>query len=101
MQAHPNDLEIQNNEAGQQFEANVDGDLAFVEYRRSGNKLVLVHTEVPEALEGRGIGSQLAHAALEYARAQHLGVVPLCPFVASYIRRHPEYQDLVHPSSHT
>ena len=101
MQAHPNDLEIQNNEAGQQFEANVDGDLAFVEYRRSGNKLVLVHTEVPEALEGRGIGSQLAHAALEYARAQGLGVVPLCPFVASYIRRHPEYQDLVHPNSHT
>ena len=98
MQAHPNDLEIQNNEAGQQFEANVDGDLAFVEYRRSGNKLVLVHTEVPEALEGHGIGSRLAHAALEYARAQHLGVVPLCPFVTSYIRRHPEYQDLVHPT---
>ncbi len=59
--------------------------------------IVFTHTEVPEALEGHGIAAKLAHTALEHARAQRLTVVPLCPFVASYIRRHAEYQGLVHP----
>jgi predicted GNAT family acetyltransferase len=89
---------IENNAAAQQFEAKVDGYLAVVEYRFVGENIVFTHTEVPEALAGHGIANKLAHAALEYARAQQLLVVPLCPFVTSYIRHHPEYQTLVEPA---
>ncbi len=93
-----NDLDkvvVENNEAAHRFEAKVDGDVALVAYRRSGDRIIFTHTEVPEALEGRGLGSKLAHTALDFARAQKLTVVPLCPFVAAYIRRHREYADLV------
>ena len=79
----------------QRFEATVDGQRAFVAYRSHGETIVFTHTEVPPALEGRGIGSALAKAALEYARGAGLAVVPLCPFVASYIRRHPQYEPLI------
>lgn len=54
------------------------------------------HTEVLEALEGQGIGSQLVHEALEAAKGRGLAVAPTCSFVTGYIRRHPEYRDLVH-----
>jgi hypothetical protein len=57
--------------------------------------LSLVHTEVPAELEGHGIGGRLAKAGLEFARQENLKVVPSCPFVAAYIRRHPEYLELV------
>ena len=74
-----------------------DGDRMIGEaaYRRRNGRLALIHTEVDEALEGRGLGSRLVRAALDDAREQGLEVVPLCPFVASYIDRHPEYQDVV------
>ena len=62
---------------------------------RKPNRLVLIHTEVPAVMGGRGIASRLAHDALEYARAHNAKVVPLCPFVRAYIGRHPEYRDLV------
>ena len=64
-------------------------------YRRRNGRIALIHTEVDEALEGRGLGSRLVTAALDDARDQGLEVVPLCPFVASFIDRHPEYQDIV------
>ncbi len=89
---------IENNRMAQRFQAQVDGNLAMVEYGLVGASIVFVHTEVPEALAGHGIANKLAHTALEYARTQQLTVVPLCPFVASYIRRHPEYQALVEPA---
>ena len=88
-------LVVNNNEAEEQFEAEVNGERAFIQYHRMGERIVFIHTEVPEALEGHGIASKLAREALEVARAQHLIVVPLCPFVTSYIRRHPEYGSLV------
>jgi predicted GNAT family acetyltransferase len=56
-----------------------------------------MHTEVPEALEGHGIAGKMAQFALEDAHARHLAVIPRCPFVAGYIRRHPAYADLVPP----
>ena len=88
---------VENNEAAQRFEAKVDTYLALMHYRRAGEAIVFTHTEVPEELEGQGIAGRLARTALEYARARQLTVVPFCPFVASYIRRHHEYADLVHP----
>lgn len=77
------------------FEAEVEGRTAFLDYTVQNDRLHLNHTSVPEALEGRGIGSRLARAALDSARERGLGVIPNCRFVASYIRRHPGYLDLV------
>jgi predicted GNAT family acetyltransferase len=69
------------------------------EYNGWRTRSCLPITEVPEALEGQGIGSALARGALDDVRAQGLQVIPLCPFVAAFIRRHPEYLDLVSPVS--
>src|SRR5260370_166538 len=85
---------VTNNEAAQQYEARVDGLLSLVAYRLHGDRIVFTHTEVPAALEGRGIASVLARTALADASARQLQVVPLCPFVRAYIERHPEYQSL-------
>jgi predicted GNAT family acetyltransferase len=88
---------FRDNRAASRYELEVDGEVAVINYKCSGDRIALVHTEVPSALEGRGIGSQLARAALEDAGARHLVVVPRCPFVAAYIRRHQEYLPLVAP----
>lgn len=79
------------------FEAVVDGLTAFAEYRLEPGVLILPHTVVPPELGGRGIAGALAEAALGYARAQGLAVKPTCPFIASYIGKHPEWRDIVHP----
>ena len=89
------DIAVENDAAANRFVARVDGQTAELQYERFPDRIVLVHTEVPAALRGRGIADKLAHTALEYARAEHLRVVPRCPFVAAYLRRHPEYQDLL------
>ena len=77
------------------FELDLDGHTAFSEYRREGDVLTIMHTEVPKALEGRGIGSALVRGLLDLVRAQGLKVVPRCPFVKAYIERHAEYADLL------
>jgi predicted GNAT family acetyltransferase len=93
---------VEDNPAAQRFEANVAGHLAIIQYRLEGPNIVFIHTEVPAALEGKGVGSALVRTALESARERQLGVIPLCPFVASYIRRHQkEYLDLVVPEHRT
>ena len=88
-------LNIINNEQRQQFQLEVEGELASLEYRLYEGMIMLMHTEVPAALGGRGIGSALAEYALNYARANHLPVKVYCPFVATYVKRHPEYQDII------
>lgn len=88
---------VEKNEAEQRFEVRLEETLSLLEYRREGDRIVYTHTEVPDALEGRGIGSRLARTALDYARAENLSVVPLCPFVSAYIKRHPEYLGIVDP----
>ena len=88
-------LNIFNNEQRQQFQLKLDGELATLEYRLNEGKIVLMHTEVPDKLGGRGIGSALVEFALNYARANHLPVKVYCPFVAAYLKRHPEQQDIV------
>lgn len=81
-------------EAGR-FEARVDGRLAVCDYRLAGGIASFVHTEVPDALQGRGIAAALVQAALTWARDQGYRVQPLCSYVAVYMRRHPETQDLL------
>jgi predicted GNAT family acetyltransferase len=86
---------VNDNEAEERYEAEIDGQLAVIEYERAGDRIIFLHTEVPAALEGHGIAAKMARVALEDARARQLAVIPLCPYVASYIRRHPEYKTLV------
>jgi uncharacterized protein len=81
------------------FEVTVDGELAgFLVYRAKKGLLALIHTEVEERFEGRGLGGRLARFALDQAREGGLAVLPFCPFVNEWIRRHPEYVDLVPPA---
>ena len=74
--------EVQHNPLEKRFEVELNGDLAVLEYKMDAGKLIATHTGVPVALEGKGIASRLARAALEYARAHELKVVPLCSFMA-------------------
>lgn len=76
------------------FAVYVEGETAVLEYRLSNGDVIYTHTGVPPALEGRGIGSRLARAGLDWARAEGLRVVPVCSFMAGYIKRHTEYMDL-------
>ncbi|MFI6095356.1 GNAT family N-acetyltransferase [Lentzea sp. NPDC051213] len=81
------------NSAESRYEVHVEGALAgFLEYRIIGDVIALVHTEVDEAYAGQGLGAQLAKFALEDAQARDVKVSPLCPFVAKYIDKHPEYR---------
>ena len=89
--------DIVHNAAAQRFEVVLDGALARCDYRRVGNVLQINHTEVPVALEGRGIAGKLVAATLEHAKAQGLRVAPYCSYVRSYMRRHPETQALLAP----
>ncbi|HET7738425.1 MAG TPA: GNAT family N-acetyltransferase [Tepidiformaceae bacterium] len=89
--------EITNNIEDGRFETIVDGERAELAYFRRADLVYFVHTEVPRAIEGRGIAAELAKHGLEWARAEGLAVVPRCPYVRSYLDRHPEYQDLVAP----
>ena len=84
------DLKIENNGDSSRFEVLVNGKLARLDYRVEPGTIVLLHVEVPAKEEGRGIASSLAKTALDFARDRGLKVVARCPFVAAYMRKHPE-----------
>lgn len=87
--------DVRDNTERHRFELDADGHVAFSNYRRDDGAITIMHTEVPKELGGKGIGSVLVRGLLEIVRAQGLKVVPLCPFVAGYIAKHPEYADLL------
>jgi predicted GNAT family acetyltransferase len=87
--------DVRDNTERHRFELDADGHVAFSNYRRDDGTITIMHTEVPTELGGKGIGSALVRGLLEIVRAQGLKVVPLCPFVAGYIAKHPEYADLL------
>ncbi len=88
--------EIRDNKDRSQYETIIDGNTAYVAYdREGGNRIVFTHTVVPDALAGRGLAGELVTFALNDARAQGLKVVPQCPYVQSYLKKHPEYADLI------
>lgn len=95
MQEQPVEYKVVNNKAARRFEIQVGEHFAFSEYILDNPYIVYHHTEVPVHLEGRGLASRIIRTALDYAREQGYTVVPSCPFVAGYIKKHPEYQDLV------
>jgi len=90
------EADVVDNPDERRYEAHLDGRVAAIaEYRLARERIIFFHTEVDPAFEGRGVGSRLARAVLDDARARGLRVTPKCPFIAAYIRRHPEYADLV------
>ncbi|HEU4631059.1 MAG TPA: GNAT family N-acetyltransferase [Gemmatimonadaceae bacterium] len=91
----PHTQTVTHDERAHRFEIETDAGVGYLAYRPEPDALVLLHTDVPVGAEGQGVGSALARAALEHARAQGLHAVVLCPFVHGYMQRHPEYADLV------
>lgn len=91
------DESVINNTDKSRFEVTYGSQRSELVYRldNDGGAIDLVHTEVPEELTGQGIGSQLVTTALQYARDNKLKAIPSCPFVASYVERHPEWKDVV------
>ena len=91
--------DVRDNPELHRFEADLgDGSHAVAVYNLLSGKIMFTHTEVPEAFEGRGIGTALIRAGLGAARERGLKVIPTCPFFASYIKRHTEEHDLLDPA---
>lgn len=95
MASEDGSFQVSNNERTHRFEVESGEQTAFLSYRHVGGSLTLDHTEVPPELEGRGIASKLTRTALDYAREKGLEVVPLCPYVSRYLKKHSEYLDLL------
>jgi predicted GNAT family acetyltransferase len=81
---------VTHNEAKGQFEIMLGDEKAILQYHRMEQHISLLHTEVPESSRGRGLGEQLVHAAMDFAHFNQLKVVPVCPFVKTYLQKHPE-----------
>jgi uncharacterized protein len=86
---------VRNNTAQSRFELDVEGGIAFANYRATPSAIIITHTETPRALRGRGIASKLVESALELIRADGHKVIAGCGFVVDYLSKHPEYGDLV------
>jgi predicted GNAT family acetyltransferase len=96
MSSNEHPLKVIDNAEEHRFEARLDGAIAgHVTYRMAGGVLVLLHTEVAPEFEGKGVGGQLAAGTLQQIRERGLKIRIVCPFIASYVERHPEYNDLV------
>ena len=89
------DITITHDESAQRFETIIDGQTGYISYQQRNNTLVYDHTIVPQSLGGRGVGTALVKHALDYAREQNKKVVPQCSFVSTYIKKHPDYKDLL------
>jgi len=97
MDKNLDEVVVRDNTSANRYEAQVGNHLAVITYERVPGRITFIHTLVPPALEGHHIADKMAHTVLEEARAAGLAVIPRCPYVAAYIRRHPEYTDLVPP----
>ena len=86
--------DVRDNKAQSRFELDVEGGVAFANYRATPSTVIITHTETPRTLRGRGIASELVRGALELIRADGLKVVAGCGFVVDYLSKHPEYADL-------
>ena len=94
------DYAIHDNAEKSRFEADLgDGSIAIADYRLVDGRIIFIHTKVPRAHEGQGIGSGLIRFALKSARERGLKVIPVCRFFADYIEKHAEEQDLLDPAS--
>ncbi len=88
---------VRHNTKDGRFETDTEGGLALVNYIIDGDKITFTHTEVPHEAEGKGVAGKLVGSAMAYARANSLRVIPRCPYVGAWMKRHPEYDDILHP----
>lgn len=91
-------IELIKNEAEQRFEMHVNEHFAFIEYKETQNKIALTHTESPEALQGTGAGTAVVEKVLAYVKQSGKLLLPFCPFVFAYIKRHSEWKSIVDPA---
>jgi uncharacterized protein len=82
-------------QSDRRFELEVEGHTAFINYKLSGNALTLIHTEVPPELGGKGVAAAIVEKALAFAKEKGYKIVPLCPYVQTYLKRHPEWNEIV------
>lgn len=94
-QQHPMSFTLIDNVAQKRYEFQLPEHTPCIEYIKTKDKIYLTHTEVPVALEGQGIGSELVKQALEHIKEKELTLIPLCPFVAHYLKEHPQWKELV------
>ncbi len=94
MQINTGNLEITHNLAEHRFETWIDGKLSKLDYLQDGNTIVMTHVGVHPDLRGQGVAGRLTEVALEYARGKSLRVIPMCSYVAAFIRRNPEFAEL-------
>jgi hypothetical protein len=87
------------NTGSSRLELEIEASTAFIEYKLSGHTLFLIHTEVPKELEGKGVGGAIVQKALQYAKDNDYKIVPICPFVRSYLERHKEWNAIVAPDA--
>lgn len=92
------DPDIRDDREARRYELTIDGLTSVVMYNEAGGGLMITETIVPPALEGRGLASRMARYVLEDIRRRGLVVLPTCPFFAAYLKKHPEWTDVVHPS---
>ena len=88
-------MTVRDHRSASRFEMDTAAGMAFIDYRRDGGIVTMMHAEVPPALQGHGVGSALVRGALDRVRADGEKVIPRCSFVAAYIKRHAEYQSLL------
>ena len=89
------DIELVNNEANHNFELTIDSQRSFIDYQVRGDKVYLIHTEVPETLQGRGVAEALVEKALTYIENKGQKIVPLCAYVQIFLKKHPEWNRVV------
>ena len=89
------ELEMINNQEANNFELWVEGQRAFIDYKKRGSSVYLLHTEVPAELEGKGVAAALVEKVLLYLEVNQLRLVPLCSYVQTFLKRHPEWNRLV------
>jgi len=94
MQIELDKLEVTQNPAENRFETRINGQLAKLDYIERSDTIVMTHVGVPYEFRGHGVAGKITQAGLEYAKQKSLRVIPMCSYVAAYIRRHPEYQEL-------
>ena len=92
------DTGIHDNVEAHRYELPVEGRTAVVMYNLSDRNLMITETLVPEVLEGRGIASRLTRYVIQDVRDRRLVILPVCPFFAAYLQKHPEHAEVVHPT---
>jgi predicted GNAT family acetyltransferase len=94
-----NELKLNINTVANRLELEVEGYTAFIDYKLTHQKLFLIHTEVPKGLAGKGVGNAIVEKALQYAKDNNYKIIPICKFVQAYIKKHPEWNEIVSPDA--